>query len=91
MAIFSHDSAENTVTYAEEKAMIEASELIAEALEVSGMTRSDLARALGVPKSEITARLKGERNITVRKLARTLHALGAQLDLKVTTKPPSAR
>lgn len=91
MAIFSNDSAKYEATYAEEAAMIEASELIAEALEASGMTRSDLARALHVPKSEITARLKGERNITVRKLAQTLHALGAQLDLNITTKPQSAR
>lgn len=91
MAIFSNDSADYESTYAEEAAMIDASELIAEALEESGMTRSDLARTLGVPKSEITARLKGERNITVRKLARTLHALGAQLELNIATKPASTR
>ncbi|GAA2033687.1 hypothetical protein GCM10009720_12740 [Yaniella flava] len=72
--------------------MIDASELIAEALEASGMTRSELARALGVPKSEITARLKGERNITVRKLARTLHAMGAQLELRINLKSsPSSK
>ena len=67
--------------YAEESAMVDASEVIASALEASGMTRTDLARALGVSKSEVTARLTGERNITVRKLAATLHALGARLEL----------
>lgn len=86
MAIFSNDSIEYHATYAEEAAMLEASELIAEALEISGMTRTELAQALNVPKSEITARLKGERNITVRKLARTLHAMGTQLELNVTAK-----
>lgn len=91
MAIFSNDSAEYQATYAEESAMIDASELIAEALEASGMTRSELARELGVPKSEITARLKGERNITVRKLARTLHVMGAQLELGVKLKPSPSR
>lgn len=84
MAIFTNTNAEYKVTYAEEAAMIDASELIAEALEASGMTRTELARALDVPKSEITARLKGERNITLRKLARTLHVLGAKLELTIS-------
>ncbi|TFD46981.1 XRE family transcriptional regulator [Cryobacterium frigoriphilum] len=61
--------------------MVDASELIASALERSGMTRADLARALGVSRSEVTARLAGERNITVRKLAATLHVLGLRLEL----------
>lgn len=89
MAIFSNDSAGYRAVYAEESAMIDASELIAEALEISGMSRSELARALGVPKSEITARLKGERNITVRKLARTLHAMDTQLQLSIKAKKPT--
>ena len=70
-------------TYAEESAMVEASEIIASALERSGMSRAELARALGVSRSEVTARLAGERNITVRKLAATLHALGQKLELSV--------
>lgn len=60
MAILANDSIEYQATYAEEAAMLEASELIAEALEISGMTRTELAQALNVPKSEITARLKGK-------------------------------
>lgn len=67
--------------YAQEAAMIDAAELIAGALEASGMTRADLARRLGVSRAEVTERLKGERNITVRKLAETLHALGERLTL----------
>ena len=69
------------LTYAREAAMIEASEAIASALEQSGMTRAELARALDVNPSEITARLQGERNITVRKLAETIHALGGRLEI----------
>ncbi len=71
--------------YAQESAMVDASELIARALETSGMSRSDLARALDVNRSEVTARLAGERNITVRKLAETLHVLGERL--VVATEP----
>jgi len=69
--------------YAEESVMVDASELIAAAMERAGLGRADLARVLGVPRSEITARLAGDRNITVRKLAKTLHALGARLVLDV--------
>lgn len=90
MAIFTNQTPEYQATYAEEAAMIEASELIAEALEASDMSRAELARALGVPKSEVTARLKGERNITVRKLAHTLHVLGAKLEFGVTMGTSSA-
>ena len=82
MGIFDTENAEYAVAYAEEAAMVDASELIANALERSAMTKSELARALNVSKSEVTARLAGERNITVRSLAKTLHVLGAKLELR---------
>lgn len=75
--------AEFDAVYAEEAAMVDASELIAAALLASGKTKTELARALGVSKSEISARLAGERNITVRTLAATLHALGDRLELRL--------
>lgn len=75
--------------YAEESVMVDASELIAAAMERAGLGRAGLARALGVPRSEITARLAGDRNITVRKLAKTLHALGARLVLDIEFEDPS--
>lgn len=81
MAMFNRSDAEYRRTYAQEAAMVDASELIADALQKSGLTQSDLAKKLQVSKSEITARLAGERNITVRKLADTLHALGQKLVL----------
>lgn len=76
-------NAEYRRTYAQEAAMIDASEALAEAMETSGITRSKLADLLGVSKSEITARLAGERNITVRKLADTLHAMGYRLEVSI--------
>ncbi|WP_125615963.1 helix-turn-helix domain-containing protein [Specibacter cremeus] len=82
MGIFNTSDADYALAYAEESAMVDASELIADALDRSGMSKSDLARALGVSKSEVTARLAGERNITVRSLAKTLHVLGASLELR---------
>jgi transcriptional regulator with XRE-family HTH domain len=81
MAMFPKADPSYALTYAREAAMIEASETISTALEQSGMTRAALARALNVSPSEITARLQGERNITVRKLAETIHVLGGRLEI----------
>lgn len=75
--------------YAQESAMVDASELIARALAATGTSRAQLARQLGVSRAEVTARLKGERNITVRKLAETLHALDERLVL--STEPRRSR
>ena len=83
MGLFPTDDPDYSAVYAEESAMVDASEIIAEALEASGMSQAALARALGVARSEITERLRGNRNITVRNLAATLHALGATLELSV--------
>ena len=81
MGIFDNPTPEDVVVYAQEAAMIDASELIAAALERSGMSRAQLAKALGISRSEVTARLTGERNVTVRKLAETLHCMGMRLEL----------
>jgi transcriptional regulator with XRE-family HTH domain len=86
-AIFPIGNAEYDAVYAREAAMVDASELIAHALETSGMSKADLAGKLGVRRSEITARLQGERDITVRELAETLHALGGRLALGRNEQP----
>lgn len=83
MGLFPTDDPGYSAVYAEESAMVDAAEVIAEALEANGMSQAALARALGVSRSEITERLRGNRNITVRNLAATLHALGATLELSV--------
>lgn len=88
-SIFPVDDADFETVFTEEASMVDASQLIAAALESSGMTKTELAQSLGVSKSEITARLAGERNITVRKLAATLHALGQRLNLSSTSETPS--
>lgn len=81
-SVFPVGNAEYDAVYAQEAAMIDAAELIARALEASGLSRADLARRLGVSRAEVTARLKGERNITVRTLAETLHVLGETLKIE---------
>jgi|GEM_PF-3662779 len=88
MGLFPTDDPHYQAVYAEEAAMVDASELIANALDASGLTRADLARALNVTRSEITERLRGDRNITVRNLAATLHTLGAKLELRADIPKP---
>lgn len=68
---------------AEETALIAAAELVAEALEARGMKRSALAERLCVGRSEVTQRLDGTRNLTVRSLAAMLHELDFELELSV--------
>lgn len=84
MGIFDNPTPEDEAVYAQEAAMIDASELIAVALERSGTSRAQLAKDLGISRSEVTARLAGERNITVRKLAQTLHSMGMRLELNAS-------
>ncbi|WP_194421836.1 helix-turn-helix domain-containing protein [Microbacterium abyssi] len=81
MGLFPTDDPQYKAVYAEEAAMVDASEIIARALEASGLSRADLARSLNVTRSEVTERLRGDRNITIRNLAATLHALGAELQV----------
>lgn len=89
MGIFPTDDPEFDAIYAEEAASLDAADVIASALETSGMSRADLARRLRVSRAEITARLRGERNITVQTLALTLHALGHTLTLTSSPAQPS--
>jgi transcriptional regulator with XRE-family HTH domain len=86
MGLFPVDEPAYAATYAEEAAMVDAAELIASALDEAQISQSDLARRLGISRSEITARLVGERNITVRKLAATLHALDMDLVISATKR-----
>ena len=86
MSAFEDGDASFDAVYAEEAAMVDASELLADLLEKSNMTRADLSRALDVSRGEITERLRGERNITIRKLAATVHALGYQLEISAASR-----
>ena len=81
MGIFPVGDLNYEAVLAQEAALVDASEVIAEALERSGLTQAELARLLGVSRSEVTARLRGTRNITVKSLAETLQVLGCRLHL----------
>ena len=67
----------------EELGLMKAQEVIAQALEETGMRRVDLARKIGKTKPDITRMLSTGRNLTIRSLNRVLFHLGRELVLSV--------
>ncbi len=66
---------------ARERLLLEATERIAEAMEHRGVSQAELASRLGVSASEISMRMRGNRNLTLRTLADMLDALGYDAEL----------
>ncbi|MEU0521853.1 helix-turn-helix transcriptional regulator [Streptosporangium sp. NPDC006007] len=75
------DTPETRRLFAEEELLLAATELVAEAIQTRGITRQELARRLDVRPSEITQRLAGARNLTLRTLAGMMDALGFKVVL----------
>ena len=69
----------------EEKALLQATEEVCRLMDEQGVSRSELARRLGISASEVTQRLDGTRNLTIRSLVGMLHALGHGLDLRAVS------
>jgi transcriptional regulator with XRE-family HTH domain len=67
---------------AEEGFVLDATELVAEAMNERKWTKTQLAQALGVRESEVVKRLQGRRNLTLRNFAAMLHVLGYDVQLK---------
>lgn len=76
------ETPESVRLVAEETALLEASELVTACLDEREVSRSTLAERLGVSRSEVTQRLNGKRNLTVRTLGAMLHELGYRLRLE---------
>ncbi len=57
------------------KAMLDVSNLITEALEEKGITRSELAQLMGVSRGYITKVLSGNENLSVQNVAKILYYL----------------
>lgn len=66
----------------EEKAILRATEMITQAMEAANVGKSELARRLGVSASEITQRLDGTRNLTIRSFVGMLDALEYDLEFR---------
>lgn len=82
------DSPEFRRTYEEERLILWATEAVAEAMADQGLTRTQLAEALGTSRPNVTQLLNGSRNMTLRTLAALAHACGMRVDLKIEPLPP---
>lgn len=68
--------------FAEEALVVDVQLLLHALMEEKGMSRADLARAMGVSRPRVTQMLSDEcKNLTVRLLARAAHALGETLEV----------
>jgi predicted XRE-type DNA-binding protein len=83
MSTWFRETPESARALAEETALLDAAELVSKAIVKRGATRMALSKRLGVPRSEISQRLGGKRNLTVRTLAAMLHELDFELQLRV--------
>lgn len=83
------ETTESLRALAEERALVEAAELVSESIHARRSSRKALADQLGVARSEITQRLSGRRNLTVRSLAAMLHELDYDLQLRVRDRQQS--
>ncbi|KHL15700.1 helix-turn-helix protein [Mumia flava] len=64
----------------------EALKLLHQALEESGMSKTELAAKLGVRKSAVTQVFRGDGNVRVNTLADYLWALGRDADLSLAQR-----
>jgi len=71
----------NARLYAQEALIEEAGELVAEAMNRLNLSKSQLAKRIGVTKAHITQLLSGSRNMTLRTLADLMHAMGHRVVL----------
>ncbi|MGV0778744.1 helix-turn-helix domain-containing protein [Mycolicibacterium elephantis] len=74
---------------AEERLVLSATEMVHEAMAAADKNKQELAELLGVRPSEVSQRLSGRRNLTLRTLARMLHVLGFRVELKLKPSAPA--
>jgi transcriptional regulator with XRE-family HTH domain len=68
---------------AQERLVLDVTEMLYEAMERRNVSQADWARLLSVTEGELSQRLSGRRNLTLRSLAQMLHKLqyGIQVGL----------
>jgi ribosome-binding protein aMBF1 (putative translation factor) len=73
--------------YEQERLLLQSQESIAEAIERSGLKRSELAQKLGKDRSFVTQALSTGRNLTLSSLASLLWAAGFRLEQRIVALP----
>ena len=70
----------------EERLILEVSEVVCEALEKRGRLRGELAKDLNISPSEISQRLGGRRNLSLRTVADMLDVLDYSLEVRLVDR-----
>src|SRR5699024_1538840 len=73
---------------AQERVVLGVTELLCEAMERRGVSRAELASRLNVSASEVTQRLSGERNLSLRSLSDMLHVLDFGIEGRLVDNYP---
>ena len=77
-----HKTSENAVLYAEEALVVDVQSFIHRMMTDKGMSRTQLADAMGVTKARVTQIFSDEcKNFTIKLLARAVHAMGEQVEV----------
>ncbi len=82
---------EDDPAFLTERLVLEINEEICRVMDEQDMSRSELARRLGVSRQFITRLLNGNPNLTLLTLVKIATALGARINVKFVSQSPAAR
>lgn len=91
MSTWFNSTPESEAMLAEERLILAATELVYEAMDKRGVSKKELADRLQVRPTEVSSRLRGTRNLTLRTFAAMLHALDARVELALRPKEAPVR
>jgi predicted transcriptional regulator len=80
------DEAKERDAYWIESAILDFTEGLHKTMEASGVSKSDLARRLGVSPAYITKVLRGNVNFTIDSMVRLIRAAGGEVHIQVIPK-----
>jgi transcriptional regulator with XRE-family HTH domain len=76
------DGQEREAIFAEEALVVDAQVFLHTLMDEKGVSRADLARAMGISRARVTQLFSDEcKNFTIRLFARAAHALGERVEL----------
>jgi transcriptional regulator with XRE-family HTH domain len=80
------ENPENRRIFEQERVLVDATELVSQAMEFRGVNRSELATRLNCSKAYITQVLRGRQNLTLKTLADVFYGLNCRLVLGAATE-----
>lgn len=77
------DGPEERRVLAEERLVVKVAERVSMAIERTGTVKKDLADRLNIKPAELSQRISGSRNLTLRSLAAMAHELGFEVEINL--------